>query len=113
MKVKIIVIIIILLCIFMIYEAIILNRNVKEKQRINYNQTIENVTNNNSENTITINTNIESENKLISDIKIVIDGKVYKANIEESETAQSFTKMLPQEFNMNELNSCGNKRINS
>ena len=53
-------------------------------------------------------TKIESENKLFSNIKVIIDGKDYNAILEENESAQNFANILPQEFNMNELN--GNEK---
>ena len=53
----------------------------------------------------TNNNKIESENKLISEIKVVINGKTYNAKIEENETAQNFISMLPLEYKMSELNN--------
>lgn len=88
MKNKIIIIgIIILFCICILSGAILLLNNNEEDFS---------------------NNNIERENELITEINVTIDGKVYKANIEENETAQSFVNMLPAEFNMNELN--GNEK---
>ena len=52
--------------------------------------------------------NIESENKMSFNIKAVIDNETYNAKLEENETAQAFMNMLPQEYNMNELN--GNEK---
>ena len=37
-------------------------------------------------------------------IKVNINNKSYTATLEQNETAKQFEKMLPQEFNMNELN---------
>ena len=37
-------------------------------------------------------------------IKISIENKIYNATLEQNETAKQFTNLLPQEFNMNELN---------
>ena len=52
--------------------------------------------------------NIESENKMSFNIKAVIDNETYNAKLEENETAQAFMNMLPQEYNMSELN--GNEK---
>ena len=105
---KIIVTIIILFCICIIVGVVfLLIRNNNKEQDISNNQILNN--NINSNNKIYTNTiNIESENKLISNIKVIIDGKNYNAEIEENETAQSFVSMLPVEYNMNELN--GNEK---
>ena len=54
---------------------------------------------------------IESEYdkmKTITNIYVTINGKTYDAKLEENETAQSFANMLPEEFQMNELN--GNEK---
>lgn len=108
MKNKIIIVMALLLCIGAICAVIIvLNKNNKKSQDVNNNQTTENVINTNSENSIS-NTNIESDKKMISNIKIIIDGKDYNATLEENETAQSFANLLPQELNMSELN--GNEK---
>ena len=108
MKNKIIVTIIILLCICIIGGVVfLLSRNNNEEQDISTNQIISNKINTNNENYTNV-SNIESENKLISNIKVIIDGKTYNAEIEENETAQSFVSMLPAEYNMNELN--GNEK---
>lgn len=103
-----IMIVIMLLCICTIYGAVFfLNRNKKEEQNIN-NDLIENTTTNTNQENYINTTSIESENKLISDIQVIINGKIYNAKIEENETAQSFVNMLPVEYNMNELN--GNEK---
>ncbi len=52
--------------------------------------------------------NIESENKMNFNINVVIDEKTYNAILEENKTVQSFINMLPQEYNMSELN--GNEK---
>ena len=41
-------------------------------------------------------------------IKVNIDNKTYTAKLEQNETAKKIINMLPQEFNMNELN--GNEK---
>lgn len=98
------IIFIILFCIFIIAGVlIILNRNNNEEQKVSDNN-ITNINKENYENT----TNIGSGNKLISELKVIIDGKTYNAKLEENETAQSFVHMLPAEYNMSELN--GNEK---
>ncbi len=52
--------------------------------------------------------NKESDAKMNLNINVVIDNKTYNAKLEENETAQSFINILPQEYNMNELN--GNEK---
>ena len=52
--------------------------------------------------------NIEGERKMNFNINVVIDKKTYNAKLEENETAQYFIKILPQEYNMSELN--GNEK---
>ncbi len=44
----------------------------------------------------------------IKEIQVVINNKKYKATIEENETAQAFMNLLPQKFDMKELN--GNEK---
>lgn len=66
----------------------------------------ENVTNN-IDNKIENNT-INNSNEVISSVKAIINEKEYIINLEDNETARSFVNMLPQEFNMNELN--GNEK---
>ena len=61
-----------------------------------------NIVNNN------INTNKESEVTMNETIKVNINNKIYTATLEQNETAKQFEKMLPQSFNMNELN--GNEK---
>ena len=109
MKNKIIVAIIILFSICMIGVAFVyLNKNREKNQNMTNNTTSKEITNTNKENGKTNNSKVESENKLVSNIKVIIDGRNYNAILEENETAQNFANMLPQEFNMNELN--GNEK---
>ena len=68
------------------------------------NDSLSNKTNENYTNTI----NIESVKEMISKIKVIINGKTYSAKIEDNETGQSFTNMMPQEYKMSELN--GNEK---
>lgn len=53
---------------------------------------------------------IESEidNNMEITMNITINGKKYNATLENNETVKAFVKMLPQEFDMNELN--GNEK---
>jgi len=51
---------------------------------------------------------INNSNEVVNSVKAVIDGKDYIINLEENETAKSFVKLLPQEFDMHELN--GNEK---
>ena len=88
MKRKIIIILAILFCIMIIF-GIVTSLNI-------------NKTKNNS------NINMESENKMISNIKVIIDGNIYNAKLEENETAQKLAQMMPMEYNMSELN--GNEK---
>ncbi len=55
-----------------------------------------------------INTNKESEETMNETIKVNINNKSYTATLEQNETAKQFEKILPQEFNMSELN--GNEK---
>lgn len=55
-----------------------------------------------------INTNKESEVTMNETIKVNINNKIYTVTLEQNETAKQFEKMLPQSFNMNELN--GNEK---
>lgn len=99
-------VIIILFCICIIMVGLILLYSNKEKN-ISNNQIVNNITNTNNESNINT-TNIESEKNLISNIKVMIDGKTYNAKIEDNEAAQNFANMLPLELNMSELN--GNEK---
>lgn len=56
----------------------------------------------------TVNENRESEEKMNTTIKVNIDNKNYTAILEQNETTEQFLNMLPQEFNMSELN--GNEK---
>ena len=103
-----IVLVIILFCICIICGVVVLlSGSKKEKQNMNNNKITNNIVDLNNEN-YTNTTNIESENQLISNIKVIIDGKTYNAKIDENETAQGFVDLLPVEYNMSELN--GNEK---
>ena len=94
MKNKII-IVIMLFCICIIGGVVfLLSRNDEEEQNIGNNQITNKVANTNNENN-TNTANIESESKLISNINVIIDGKIYNTTLEKNETAQSFANMLP------------------
>ena len=47
-------------------------------------------------------------NEVINSMKVIIDDKEYKVNLENNETTKEFISKLPQTFNMNELN--GNEK---
>ena len=51
---------------------------------------------------------IEGESNMNLNINVIIGGKTYKAELEENDTARNFINMLPQEYNMTELN--GNEK---
>jgi len=51
---------------------------------------------------------LNNPNEVIKSVKAIINGKEYKINLEENETANSFVGLLPQELNMRELN--GNEK---
>ena len=44
----------------------------------------------------------------VSNIKVIINNNEYILNLENNETVKEFIKLLPEEFNMNELN--GNEK---
>ncbi len=50
----------------------------------------------------------ESEEKMNEILKISVNNKNYIANLEQNETVKQFLNLLPQEFNMKELN--GNEK---
>ena len=49
-----------------------------------------------------------NSNEVIKMVKVVINEKEYIVNLEDNETVKSFISLLPQTFNMNELN--GNEK---
>ena len=68
---------------------------------LNFNKTdVENDSNNKSE--------AENIMENVTNIKVSINNKEYNAIIENNETAKTFVSLLPQEFNMEELN--GNEK---
>ena len=54
------------------------------------------------------NAQANNSSEVISSVKTIINGKEYILNLESNETSSSFVNMLPQEFNMEELN--GNEK---
>ena len=70
----------------------------------------------NNDNKINNNVNSKKEtketesnsNEVTNSVKVTINGKQYKIQLEDNETAESFVNLLPQEFNMSELN--GNEK---
>ena len=68
----------------------------------------------NSNSKINENSNIDTKEKenepseVTISMKVTIDGKQYTIQLEDNETAKSFVDLLPQEFNMSELN--GNEK---
>ena len=63
---------------------------------------------NNSTNQQESNNKSNNSNEVIKSVKAIINGKEYVINLEDNETANSFTNLLPQELNMSELN--GNEK---
>ena len=115
MKSKIILIMLVCVCII-VGIILLLSRNDKEEKNTSNNIT-ENISINTSneiyKNAVSNESNInlvnnESENKMVSNIKVIVDGKTYNAKVEENETAQSLVNMLPLELKMSELN--GNEK---
>ena len=70
----------------------------------------------NNDNKINNNVNSKNEieekesnsNEVINSVKVTINGKQYTIQLEDNETVKSFVNLLPQEFNMSELN--GNEK---
>ena len=70
----------------------------------------------NNDNKINNNVNSKKEtkekesnsNEVINSVKVTINDKQYTIHLEDNETAESFVNLLPQEFNMSELN--GNEK---
>jgi hypothetical protein len=63
---------------------------------------------NNSTNQQESNNESNNSNEVIKSVKAIINGKEYKIDLEDNETANSFVGLLPQELNMRELN--GNEK---
>ena len=106
MKNKIPLLIFLILCIIIASSIIfILNKNNSKEKESEKNQTIEELNNTNIVNVS--DTNIESENQM--NINVIIDEISYNVKLEYNETVKSFLNMLPQEYNMEELN--GNEKF--
>ena len=50
----------------------------------------------------------DKSNKEMDSVKVIIDNKEYKMNLEDNDTTKSFIKLLPKTWKMNELN--GNEK---
>ena len=100
-------IVFILLVIIGIVILFFINNNNSKNTNNIISQNREIITNNTSESNIK-NEMKESEEIMNSTIKITINNKTYTAILEQNETAKQFVNMLPQEFNMSELN--GNEK---
>ena len=87
MKKRLIVIILVIVSLFMIVGC----NSKKIKSSENDNNIIEN-----------------DSAEVISSMKVIINGKQYVIQLEDNETAKSFVNLLPQEYNMSELN--GNEK---
>ena len=94
MKKRILVGILIIVSIFMITGC-----NSKNK---------DNEINNNENSKIETNKKENNPNEVISSVRATINGKQYTIQLEDNETAKGFANLLPQEFNMSELN--GNEK---
>ena len=46
----------------------------------------------------------KDSNEVIKSVKVIINNKEYTLNLEDNETARSFANLIPQEFNISELN---------
>ena len=102
--IAVIVIIGVLVAIYFLNNSRSTDNSNNEVSKISNNviDDMNNIVNNN------INTNKESEVTMNETIKVNINNKIYTATLEQNETAKQFEKMLPQLFNMSELN--GNEK---
>lgn len=115
MNKNIIIPIIIALVVIITLAIVIINKDNKETISENSSQNVKN-----NESTIVTN---ESKNNAVNDtikkeesesmnqttnIKAIINNNEYKVSLEENETVSKFLELLPQEFNMSELN--GNEK---
>lgn len=76
-------------------------QNINNQEKTKYTQ----VENSNQDNNIQDDVGDYEE---IRSVKIYINNKEYTINLENNETAKTFTNLLPQEFSMSELN--GNEK---
>lgn len=101
------VLIIILICVVIIVAVTLCFFKNNSKTDDKQNNEVSNIV----ENKETQNNNIsnkESERIMNTTIKVNIDNKIYTATLEQNETAKQLINMLPQKFNMSELN--GNEK---
>lgn len=62
----------------------------------------------NTRNNNQVDNNTDVSNEVVSSMKVIINGNEYTIKFEDNETARVFASLLPQEFNMSELN--GNEK---
>ena len=91
---KIVYSLLIVICLFMVVGC-----NCKKDETNNQNNSTNQQESNNKSN---------NSNEVIKSVKAIINGKEYVINLEDNETSNSFANLLPQEFNMSELN--GNEK---
>ena len=108
MKSKIGVFIFLILIVILMSSFIIINNNNNKLQNNTNNTELkEEIMNDTNDDNIIVEKE-EGKETMDTTIKITISNKIYSVKLEENETAQSFISMLPQEFNMSELN--GNEK---
>lgn len=90
-----------ILCLLLILSIFVITGGFNNKQKLEDVKKNDNSSNNNE-------SEIDDNMEIIKKINIVINDKEYNATLEGNETAQTFVKLLPQEFNMSELN--GNEK---
>lgn len=107
MNKKVLIILLIAVIITILVTIYIIKNNSKNNTNFN-NSLIENKVENSNTVNNSIGKNEESGEIMSTTIKVNIDNKTYTAKLEQNETAKKIINMLPQEFNMNELN--GNEK---
>lgn len=103
-----IVLIIGLIILVVLVGIVIANVKKNNEAKKNNNNIAKNIEINNISENGRKSENKESEEIMNNTIKITINNKAYNAILEQNETAKQFVNVLPQEFNMNELN--GNEK---
>ncbi len=92
--------------------AVVSINNKNEKSNNSIKNELNNYANEYSEINGNINTiaenSVENGESMDTTIKVIINNKSYTAQLENNETANQFADMIPQQFNMNELN--GNEK---
>ena len=106
MKNKVIILSVLILLAIIIPIIIFRLNNSKGNNDNNTFQNAENIVNNNETNLE--NLIKESEEVMENTIIVTIDNENYNMVLEQNETAKQFQEILPQKFNMNELN--GNEK---